>query len=116
MTETEVGRRRGRRRTLAEANEVAAGFEASGLGREEFSRQQDIPMKTLARYIARYRREKGGACNANAVQRWVAVEVGEPRGRGHELAVVLPRGRRIEVQPGFDGETLRRLVMALERV
>jgi hypothetical protein len=32
------------------------------------------------------------------------------------LAVVLTGGRRIAVSAGFDGETLRRLVKALERM
>jgi hypothetical protein len=31
------------------------------------------------------------------------------------LAVVLPGGRRIEVQPDFDSTTFERLVKALER-
>jgi phage protein D len=32
------------------------------------------------------------------------------------LAVVLPRGRRIEVGAGFDGATLQRLILVLERM
>ncbi len=46
---------------------------------------------------------------------WVAVEVAAKRGDPAELSVVLAGGRRIEVRPGFDAETLRRLVAALER-
>jgi hypothetical protein len=32
-----------------------------------------------------------------------------------ELSIVLAGGRRIEVSRGFDGETLRRVVVALEQ-
>jgi hypothetical protein len=32
------------------------------------------------------------------------------------LSVVLPRGRRIEVGAGFDGATLQRLILVLERM
>ena len=69
-------------------------------------------MKTLARYVARYRRENA---SQGGTQRWVGVEVAEQRGHGEELAVVLSSGRRIEVKRGFDGATLRRLVIELER-
>lgn len=73
---------------------------------------KSVPMKTLARYVARHRREQG---DAGGTQQWVAVEVAEPRGPGAELVVVLSGGRRIEVKRGFDGGTLRQLVAALER-
>jgi len=92
---------------------VAAEFEASGLTRQEFCSLKSVPMKTLARYVARLRREQGGGGGS---QQWVAVEVAEPRGPGAELAVVLAGGRRIEVKRGFDAGTLRQLVTALERV
>jgi len=47
--------------------------------------------------------------------RLVAVELAgaAPSGR---LAVVLPRGRRVEVSEGFDAVTLERLLGVLERV
>jgi len=113
MTEAQVGRSRQRHRSRAEANQLAAEFEASGLTRQEFCNLKDVPMKTLARYVARHRREQDGAGGA---QHWVAVEVAEPRGPGAELAVVLAGGRRIEVKRGFDSGTLRQLVTTLERV
>ncbi len=71
-----------------------------------------MPLKTLARYLARYRREQTGE---NQKPEWVAVEVAAKRGDPGELSVVLRGGRRIEVRRGFDAETLRRLVTALER-
>lgn len=112
MTEPQAGRRRRRHRSRAEANQLATEFEASGLTREEFCNLKGVPMKTLARYVARRRREQDGG---GALQQWVAVEVAEPRGPGAELTVVLAGGRRIEVQRGFDTGTLQQLVAALER-
>jgi hypothetical protein len=100
-----------RRRTREEADRVAAEYEASGLTRLEFSNRSGVPMKTLARYVARRRKKKA---DRNPAQQWVAVEVVEPRGRGGELSVVLGNGRRIAVAHGFNAETLRRLVAVLE--
>lgn len=92
---------------------MAAEYEASGLSREEFCRQRDVAMKTLARYIVRYRKQKSAGSEP---QRWVAVEVAGPRECGGELSVLLSGGRRIEVKPGFDAGTLRQLVAVLEQV
>ncbi|MEB2364285.1 MAG: hypothetical protein HUU41_01800 [Bryobacteraceae bacterium] len=100
-------------RTGEEAERLAVEFEASGLTRQEFSSQRGVPMKTLARYVARYRKKKA---DKNPRQRWVAVEVAEERGHGDELSVVLDNGRRIAVQHDFDAGTLRRLLTVLERV
>jgi hypothetical protein len=41
--------------------------------------------------------------------------VGAKRGDAAELSIVLAGGRRIEVSRGFDVETLRRVVVALEQ-
>jgi hypothetical protein len=49
----------------------------------------------------------------------IAVEVmdsGLQRDGDGGLSVVLPRGRRIEVGAGFDGATLQRLILVLERM
>ena len=104
--------RSGRRRSREEANRLAAECEESGLSQREFSEQRGVPLKTLVRYLARYRREQRGK---NQTPRWVAVEVGAKRGDGAELSIVLVGGRRIEVTRGFDVETLRRVVVALEQ-
>ena len=112
VTNKESGRQRRRHRSRTEADQLAAEYEASGLGREEFCRQKDVPMKTLARYHARYRKQKAAG---GEPQRWVAVEVAGPSGCGGELSVLLSGGRRIEVKPGFDAGTLRQLVAVLEQ-
>lgn len=91
---------------------MAAEYEASGLRRQDFCEQRGVPLKTLARYVARYRREHAGN---SGTQRWVAVEVKAKRSEAAELFVILAGGRRIEVRRGFDAETLRQMVVALER-
>jgi transcriptional regulator with XRE-family HTH domain len=104
--------RSGRRRSREEANRLAAECEQSGLSQREFCEQRGVPLKTLVRYLARYRREQRGK---NQTLQWVAVEVGSKRGDAAELSIVLTGGRRIEVNRGFDVETLRRVVVALEQ-
>lgn len=92
-----------------EADQIASEYEASGLSREAFSRQREIPLKTLARYVVRYRKQ---LAHCGEAPRWVAVEVAGQT--ASELAVVLRGGQRIEVKRGFDSGTLRQLVAALE--
>ena len=89
-------------------------YEASGVTQAEFCRQKDLPLKTLARYVTRYRKQTARGDDPNRPQRFVAVEVAAARTGGSELTVVLPGGLRIEVKSGFDAGTLRQLVSVLE--
>ena len=91
---------------------MAAEYEASEVKREDFCKQRDLGLKTLARYVTRYRKQQGGSKDP---QRWVAVEVAGGNGSGGELCVLLSSGRRIEVKRGFDVTTLRQLVAVLEQ-
>jgi hypothetical protein len=88
-------------------------YEASGLTREAFCRERDVPLKTLCRYVTRYRRQRG---ETRQSQRFVPVEVKKEADAGSALAVLLSGGRRIEVNRGFDAGTLRQLVAVLEQV
>jgi hypothetical protein len=85
-------------------------YEASGLSRQEFCDRNQVPLKTLARYITRRRQPR----EASSQPEWLAVEVAQPIAPTRELAVALRNGRRIEVGPGFDTPTLQQLVRALE--
>jgi hypothetical protein len=113
MTDTHSATKHRRHRSRAEADHLAAEYEASGLTREEFCLQKNVPLKTLCRYVTRYRKQKAGG---GEPQRWVEAEVARPNGCGAELAVLLSSGRRIEVGRGFDAGTLRQLVVVLEQV
>ena len=110
----ETGRHR-RHRNLAEADRLAAEYEASGISQAEFSRQRDLPLKTLARYVARFRKHRASGNEPHSPQRFVAVEVaGRNSAAGDELTVLIPGGLRIEVKRGFDAGTLRQLIAVLE--
>ena len=100
-----------RHRSRAEADQVAVAYEASGISREEFCRRNDIPLKTLCRYVTRHRKQKTAGGDP---PRWVTVEVVPHNNQGGELAVLLSTGRRIEVRRGFDAGTLRQIVTVLE--
>jgi hypothetical protein len=91
---------------------LAAEYEASGLTREAFCQQRDLALKTLCRYVTRYRREKAGTMQS---PRFVQVEVTAPASIGSALSVLLPGGHRIEVSRGFDAGTLRQLITELEQ-
>ena len=103
-----------RRRSRAEAEQVASEYEGSGLSRVEFCRKRGLSLATLARY--RKRQAQGKAAPGN---RWVAVEVSgadstlESRWSSG-LAVTLSGGRRIDVARGFDSRTLVQLLDVLE--
>jgi hypothetical protein len=102
-----------RRRTRAEAEQVAGEYEGSGLSRVEFCRKHGLSLATLARY-----RKRQAESEAVGGRRWLAVEVADanatPLGSSG-LAVALPGGRRIEVGCGFDAQTLVQLLSVLER-
>jgi hypothetical protein len=106
-----------RRRTPAEIEQMAAGFAGSGLSRTEFCRREHLGLGTLNRYLQRQRQNADTATRSGGL---VAVEVAGPKVGMHEpgcdLAIVLRRGRRIEVGAGFDGPTLERLVQLLENM
>ena len=92
---------------------MAAEYEASGLTREEFCRQRDVPLKTLCRYVTRYRKQKA---EGDGPRRFIEAVVAGHTGCGGELTVLLCSGRRIEVKRGFDAGALRQLVAVLEQV
>ncbi len=116
MNQTQAAVRAQRpRRNAAAILELVEEFHASGLTQSEFSRRRGVVLQTLNRYLNKHRNAlpvRGGL---------VAVEVAAPSPlRRHEpegtLAVVLPRGRRIEIGVGFDASTLARIVAVLERM
>lgn len=105
-----------RRRSRVEAEQLVAAYEASGLSRVEFCRQQGLSLATLARYRRRQQQAQGAAAAGN---RWLAVEVSGASaavgsGTASGLAVALAGGRRIEIGRGFDAHTLVQLLGVLE--
>jgi len=105
-----------RRRSRAEAEQLAVEYETSGLSRSEFCRQHGLSLNTLSRYCARRRAE---AARSDADD-WVEVEIHEAgarnQHRGGELWLHVGRERRIEIRRGFDPSTLEQILRVLERV
>ena len=103
------------RRTSAEVKQIVAGFASSGLTKVEFCRREQISSSMLYRHLRQANETSTTAAKAGLM----AVEVmGSRLERDSDcgLSVVLPRGRRIEVGTGFDGATLQRLILVLERM
>jgi hypothetical protein len=91
-----------RQRSQAEANQLAAELEASGLRRREFRRSRGLDVSAQDAYRGRLRQTQPEGSGAH---RWVAVEVAaresEAGAPPSGLAVVLAKGRRIGVSRGF---------------
>jgi hypothetical protein len=109
----------GRRRTHAEIQQLVAEFISSGMRRTEFCRSRGLSFGTLNRHLnkQRWKRKSRRAFSAG---RLLPVELAARKSPTQRepscgLAVVLSGGRRIEVHPDFDANTLERLVGILER-
>jgi len=100
-----------RYRSRSEAEQLVRSFEASSLTRSEFCARNQVAANTFNRYMQRY---GGRRCEGGQPQQLVAVEIVDARVFVAEVAVVLPRGRRVEVARGFDAHTLQQVVAALE--
>jgi len=100
------------RRAQGEIEQMVAEFSGSGLNRTEFCRRHSMSLGTLNRCLKRQgARIDGGEGNGELV----AVELGGSK-VGCGLVAVLSGGRKIEIQAGFDGPTLQRLVRVLESI
>jgi hypothetical protein len=111
VVQKQAAKKHRRHRSRAEADQLAAEYETSGLTREAFCQQRDIALSTLSRHLRRYRREQAGAVRS---PRFMQVEVTAPTSPGSPLTVLLSCGHRIAVSRGFDAGTLRQLIAALE--
>jgi len=119
MSEKQKQRMSTRRRTRAEIQQLVAEFVGSGMRRTEFCRSRGLSFGTLNRHLKK-QRWKRKSRRASSPGRLVPVQLAARKSpTQHEpscgLAVVLSGGRRIEVHPDFDTNTLERLVSALER-
>ena len=106
-----------KRRTQTEIEQLVTEFLSSGMREMEFCRNRGLSWDTLNRYLKKqgHRREGRGS-----ESRLVRVKVVGKKGREGEpgkrtgLTVVVGRGRRIEIEVGFDGATLEHVVAVLE--
>ena len=108
-----------RRRSPAEVATVVAGFEQSGLSRTEYCRQHGLSLSTLNRHrqgTSEGKRITPRLVSQAAAASLIPVDVVDGRHKSPHpaLYVELSGGRRVGVEAGFDGETLRRLIAVLE--
>ncbi len=107
-----------RRRSRAEIARVAGLYGTSGMGRGEFCRSHGISLNALSRHL----KKASGDLSQKEPGRLVPVELAVPSSSDRNckpasgLTVWLSKGRRVEVNCGFDRETLAQLVTVLERV
>ena len=106
-----------KRRTREEIREIVAEFARSGMQQGEFCGSRGISRSTLDRYLRKQRAQDQASRAGN---RLLAVEIRTARGSSAStssgLVVGLTSGRRIEVNRGFDGATLERLLTVLDKV
>lgn len=105
-----------RHRNRAEADQLAAEYEVSGLSQAEFCIERDVKLKTLARYVTRFRKRASSGTEPGKPQQLIPVELAGHKTQSEVLTVLLSGGIRIEVKRGFDPGTLRQLIGTLERV
>ena len=111
MDENQVGKKRRTRRTGKEVQRLVEEFISGGMKRSEFCRTRGLSPGTLQRHL------KGGKQRARQIPRLVAVELEQKAAqKANAIEVVLTRGRRVEVRPGFDATTLQAVIAVLERV
>ena len=116
MIEEQGVRRRRRRRTPAEIQQIVSEFKSGELTQNEFCRRQGLTLSTLGRYLSQAR-ASSEARNRGLVAVELAVKKGAAEGCGGcGLSVSVASGRRIVVEAGFDAATLQRLVQVLERM
>src|ERR1700693_2256458 len=116
MTEPEEVKQR-RRRTRQEFQQLVSECETSGLSRGEFCRIHGMTLSTLQRGLKRERSERSDIQSDG--KKLVRVKVIGGSGTADRegpcaMAVVLAKGRRIELSRDFDAAQLRRVVEALE--
>jgi hypothetical protein len=109
--------------------DVVSQWRASGLSQKEFCRRRDISDRALNNWLYKspYRERVARILTARSQDKIdaetprflpVAVLSATPETSSQAscatIEVVLPSGSRIAVTPGFDAETLRRVVAVLE--
>ena len=105
-----------KRRTREEILQIVSEFATSGMPQSEFCGSRGISRSTLDRHLRKQRAQDQGSRAGN---RLLPVEVrtasGSSASSSSGLVVGLSSGRRIEVNQGFDGATLERLLTVLDK-
>jgi|SRR6516162_4385089 hypothetical protein len=111
MDENQVGTKLRTRRSGKEVQRLVEEFISGAMKCSEFCRTRGLSPGTLRRHL------KGRKQEARQTPRLVGVELEQKAApKANAIEVVLDRGRRVEVRPGFDATTLQALIAVLERV
>ena len=111
MEENQVVKKRRTRRSGQEVQRLVEEFISGAMKCSEFCRTRGLSPGTLRRHL------KGRKQEARQTARLVGVELEQKAAqKANAIEVVLDRGRRVEVRPGFDATTLQALIAVLERV
>lgn len=108
-------RRRKRRLTHAEIQQIVKEFKSGDLTQVEYCRRHDLVLSTLGRYL-RQERDGSEARPRGLVAVELAVKKSGGQADGCGLSVMVGSGRRIVVECNFDAAALQRLVQVLERI
>jgi transposase-like protein len=106
-------RRRKRRLTRAEIQQIVNEFKNGDLTQVEFCQRHDLVLSTLGRYL-RQERDSSEARQRGLVAVELAVKKLGAQPDGCGLSVMIGSGRRIVVESNFDAATLQRLIQVLE--
>jgi hypothetical protein len=89
-------------------------YRQSGLKQAEFCRQRGLSLLTFRKYLYRSR----PVATSNPVVEFLPVSTPTtpqaPQRDPDPLVLILADGRRVAVAPGFDPQTLRRLIETIE--
>lgn len=100
--------------TVGRWQEAVASQAASGVKAAAFCRERGVAPAAFYRWRRRLRGGPGAREGVGSVEGFVEmVSSAGPGGRGSGVALRLGDGLTVAVEPGFDGETLRRVVAAL---
>jgi transposase-like protein len=112
-----------RRRTRAQWQRLVEGWSGSGLTQAQYCRCHGISVASLHRWRERLRQDRGigavpaGLGGAAEPVRLLPVELLAEEHPGlldeAPLRLVFPEGLQLEIAPGFDAPTLRRVVALL---
>jgi hypothetical protein len=110
-------RRWGQRWSEEQAREFLLAWRESAQPLPDYCRRQGVEYERVRRWRSKLDSVRGTVSEPLTLKavRVVAEEPAEISAEGPAMEVALAGGRRIRVQPGFDAETLVRLVSALER-
>ena len=105
-----------RRRTHAQWQVLIVAYTASGESVRAFCARHELAVSTFRHWLARLGQSAtvdAAAPESSHTARLVPVEVWDEPPAGSGVVVVAGGGVRIEVTPGFDGATLKRVLATL---